>query len=132
MGKSKNKKKPIRGSGFSVTIPTEPTAGDAKDKAVMVVRVLDEGAFVTEYPIKEGNSIMFRVGGTVAAYMIREGGAPDEDMFMDFNGSNVEDVTVEYKHALAGPQKKVMRPGQRLTLNAVVAKEWKFTAPNWE
>ena len=33
----KRKKKPVRGSGFSVTLPTEPTAGAAKDKPIMAV-----------------------------------------------------------------------------------------------
>ena len=36
---SKKKKKPVRGSGFSVTLPTEPLAGAAKDKPVMAVMV---------------------------------------------------------------------------------------------
>ena len=128
----KGKKNPVRGSGFSVTIPTEPTAGAAKDKPIMAVIVLDEGVRILEYEIKEGNSISFRVGGTIEAFMERIGPAPDADMFMDFDQGNAEDVTVEYEHALAGPQKKVMRPGQRLTLNAVVSRHWKFTAPNWE
>lgn len=132
MGKHKNKKKPNRGSGFSVTIPTEPLGGAAKDKAIMAVVVLDNGALILEYEIKEGNSIAFRVGGDVEAFMERIGPAPDADMFMDFDSSNAEAVTVEYEHALLGPQTKVMGPGQRLTLNAVVSRHWKFTAPNWE
>ena len=36
MAKSK-KKKPVRGSGISVTLPTEPTAGAAKNKPIMAV-----------------------------------------------------------------------------------------------
>ena len=64
--------------------------------------------------------------------MQRVGPAPDSDMFMDAASTNAEPVTVEYEHALAGPQKKVLRAGQRLTLNAVVARHWKITAPNWE
>ena len=131
MGKKK-KKKPVRGSGFSVTLPTEPMAGAAKDKPVMAVLVQDEGVQILEYEIKEGNSINFRVGGTIEAFMQRIGDAPDGDMFMDANSSNAEEVTVEYKHALAGPQKKVLRAGQRLTMNPVLSKEWKITAPNWE
>ena len=65
---SKKKKKPVRGSGFSVTLPTEPTAGAAKDKPIMAVLVQDEGVQVMEYEIKLGNSISFRVGGTVAGF----------------------------------------------------------------
>ena len=129
---AKHKKKPIRGSGFSITLPTEPTAGAAKDKPIMAVMVRDEGAMVMEYEIKLGNSISFRVGGTVQAFMERVGPAPDTDMFMSADASNAEPVTVEYEHALAGQQKKVLRPGQRLTLKPVVSRRWRITAPNWE
>ena len=131
MAKSK-KKKPVRGSGFSVTLPTEPLAGAAKDKPVMAVLVMDDGKEILQYEIKVGNSISFRVGGTVAAFMERVGPAPDSDMFMDADAGNAEAVTVEYEHALAGPQKKVLRPGQRLTLAPVISRRWKMTAPNWE
>ena len=57
-----------------------------------------------EYEVKEGQSIQFRVGGTVKAFMERVGDAPDGDMFMDADSSNVENVTVEYEHALSGFQ----------------------------
>ena len=87
---------------------------------------------VMEYDIKLGNSISFRVGGTVEAFMERVGPAPDSDMFMSADASNAEPVTVEYEHALAGPQKKVLRPGQRLTIKPVVSRRWRLTAPNWE
>ena len=83
----KKPKKPVRGSGISITLPTEPMAGAAKDKAIMAVLVQDEGATILEYEIKEGNSIQFRVGGTVEAFMERVGPAPDGDMFMDAAGS---------------------------------------------
>ena len=129
---AKHKKKPVRGSGFSVTLPTEPMAGAAKNNPIMAVLVQDEGVTIMEYEIKEGNSINFRVGGTVQAFMERVGPAPDGDMFMDANANNAESVTVEYEHALAGPQTKKLGPGQRLTLNAVVSRRWKMTAPNWE
>ena len=128
----KNKKKPVRGSGISVTLPTEPMAGAAKDKPIMAVLVQDEGARILEYEIKEGNSIQFRVGGTVEAFMERIGPAPDGDMFMDAASGNVESVTIEYEHALAGPQTKTLQAGQRLTLNPVVSRRWKMTALNWE
>ena len=128
----KKKKKPVRGSGFSVTLPTEPTAGAAKDKGIMAVMVQDEGVSILEYELKLGNSIEFRVGGDKIGYMERIGPAPDSDMFMDADTTNKESVTVTYDHALAGPQKKVLGPGQRLTLNAVISKHWVFTAPNWE
>ena len=36
-------KKPNRGSGFSVTLPTEPMAGAAKNVKVMAVLVQDNG-----------------------------------------------------------------------------------------
>ena len=98
----------------------------------MAVMVRDEGAMVMEYEIKLGNSISFRVGGTVQAFMERVGPAPDTDMFMSADASNAEPVTVEYEHALAGQQKKVLRPGQRLTLKPVVSRHWKITAENWE
>ena len=132
------KKKPVRGSGISVTLPTEPTAGAAKDKPVFEVQVQDEGNLVLEYKIKEGNSIQFRVGGTVVAYMQRpeniddRAEIPDSDMFLDAAAGNVEPVTVEYDHALSGPHMTVLPPGQRLTINPVVSRHWKITAPNWE
>ena len=75
---------------------------------IMAVLVQDEGVQILEYEIKEGNSIQFRVGGTVEAFMQRIGPAPDGDMFMDAAASqHAERVTIEYEHALAGPQKKV-------------------------
>ena len=37
------KKKPTRGSGVSVTLPTEPLAGNAKTTPIMAVMVQDEG-----------------------------------------------------------------------------------------
>ena len=40
---AKHKKKPARGAGFSVTLPTEPMAGEAKNKPIMAVLVQDEG-----------------------------------------------------------------------------------------
>ena len=52
-----------RGSEISVTIPTEPMAGRAKNVPVMEVRVMDEGALVLEYKIPEGQAISFRIGG---------------------------------------------------------------------
>ena len=129
---SKKKKKPTRGSGVSVTIPTEPMAGAAKDTPIMAAMVQDNGVQVLEYEIKEGQSIQFRVGGTFEAFMERIGPAPDGDMFLDADQSNTESITVEYEHALGGPQTKRLGPGQRLAVNAVAARHWKMTAPNWE
>ena len=83
MAKKKPAKKPNRGAGVSVTLPTEPLAGAAKTMPIMAVMVQDEGASILEYEIKEGQSIQFRVGGTVKAYMERVGDAPDGDMFLD-------------------------------------------------
>ena len=31
---------------------------------------------------------------------------------------------MEYEHALAGPQKKILRPGEQLSINAVVSRRW--------
>ena len=128
----KKKKKPVRGSGFSVNIPTEPLAGAAKTKPIMSLLILDEGEKVLEYDIKLGGSILFRVGGTVRAFMERTGDAPDSDLFLDAESSNSEQITVEYEHALSGPQKVLLAPGQRLTLNPVVSRRWVMSAPNWE
>ena len=75
--KKKPAKKPTRGAGVSVTLPTEPLAGDAKSTPIMAVMVQDEGAPILEYEVKEGQSIQFRVGGTVKAFMERTGPAPD-------------------------------------------------------
>ena len=132
MAKKKPAKKPTRGSGVSVTLPTEPLAGAAKTAAIMAVMVQDEGASILEYEVKEGQSIQFRVGGTVKAFMERVGDAPDGDMFMDADSGNVEPVTVEYEHALSGHVSVSLLPGQRLTINPVVSRHWIMTAQNWE
>ena len=132
MSKKKPKKSPTRGSGVSVTLPTEPLAGAAKNTAIMAVMVQDEGSSLLEYDIKEGQSIQVRVGGTVKAYMERVGDAPDGDMFMDADSSNVESISVEYEHALSGLQRVNLLPGQRLKINPVVSRHWIMSAPNWE
>ena len=132
MSKKKPKKRPKRGSGFSVTLPTEPLAGVSKTTPIMAVIVMESGVKILEYDIKLGGNIEFRVGGETEAYVERVGPAPDSDIFMDASAGNVEAVTVEYEHALAGPQTKILRAGQRLTMQAVVARHWKVTAPHWE
>ena len=130
---AKHKKKPESAVvAFSVTLPTEPLAGDAKNKPIMAVLVQDEGTSILEYEVKEGQSINFRVGGTVKAHMERIGPAPDGDMFMYADTGNADPVTVEYEHALAGPQTKVLWPGQRLEVNPVMSRQWTITAPKWE
>ena len=53
--------------------------------------------------------------------MERVGPAPDSDIHMMAGAGNAESVTVEYEHALAGPQKKILRPGEQLSINAVVS-----------
>ena len=128
----KSAKKPTRGSGVSVTLPTEPLAGDAKTTPIMAVMVQDEGTPILEYEIKEGQSIQFRVGGTVKAFMERVSAAPDGDMFLDADGGNVEPVTVEYEHALSGAVTVALQPGQRLSINPVMSRHWTMAAENWE
>ena len=80
------KKKPVRGSGVSITLPTEPTAGDAKAAAVMAVMVSDDGVPILEYELKLGNAIEFRVGGATKAFMERVGPAPDSEIYIDTLG----------------------------------------------
>ena len=87
---------------------------------------------ILEYEIKDGQSITFRVGGSIAAFMQRVGDAPDADMYLDADGGNVEPITVAYENALAGPQSIDLLAGQRLKLNPVLSRHWKMTAPNWE
>ena len=130
--KRNRRKKPTRGAGVSVTLPTEPLAGDAKTTPVMAVRVMDEDTLLLEHEITEGASRQFRVGGTVKAFMQRVGPAPDADMFLDADGGNVESVTIEYEHALSGFQTVSLQPGQRLSINPVVSRRWVMTAQNWE
>ena len=125
-------RKPTRGCGVSVTLPTEPLAGDAKTTPIMAVMVQDEGTPILEYEIKEGQSIQFRVGGTVKAFMERVSAAPDGDMFLDADGGNVEPVTVEYEHALSGAVTVSLQPGQRLSINPVMSRHWTMAAENWE
>ena len=132
MSKKKPQKRPERGSGVSITLPTEPLAGAAKTAPIMAVMVQDDGASILEYEIKEGQSIQFRVGGTVKAFMERVGDAPDGDMFMDADGSNVEAINVEYEHALSGLQHVSLPPGGRVTINPVVSRHWIMSAQNWE
>ena len=122
-----------RGCEITITVPTEPMAGRAKNVPVMEVMVLDDGVQILQYPIPEGQSITFHVGGSIKAYMQRtEAPVPDVDMSATAGTRNKENVTVEYQHALAGPQKKELRPGQKLTVNAVTARNWVMTAPTWE
>ena len=93
----------------------------------------DEGASILEYEIKEGQSIQFRVGGTVEAFMERVGPAPDGDMFLDADGSNTEAITIKYEHALSGSVTVTLQSGQSdLSINPVVSRRWVMTAPNWE
>ena len=51
---------------------------------------------------RKEQSINFRVGGTIEAFMQRVGPAPDGDMFLDANADNRESVVVEYEHAQGG------------------------------
>ena len=108
-------------------------AGKAKNVPVMEVQVQDEGVAILHYPIPEGQSITFHVGGSIVAYMQRtEAPVPDVDMYAVAGSRNKEPVTIEYQHALAGPQKTQLRPGQKLTVNAVAARNWVMSAPTWE
>ena len=125
-------KKTNRGSAISVTLPTEPLAGAAKNEPIMAVMVQDEGVQILQYEIPLGQSITFRVGGSIKAYMERVGPAPDSDMFIDADAHNREPITVEFEHALTGMQTKVLRPNQRLTLQPVASRRWVMTAPTWE
>ena len=122
-----------RGSGFSITLPTEPTAGAAKKKPVMALLVKDGGSIIFEYEIPLGQSISARrVGGTVKAFMERVGDAPDSEVWLIAASDNQEPVTVEFEHALAGPQKVAVNPGQKLTINPVVARHWTMSAESWD
>ena len=95
MAKKKPGKKPTRGSGVSVTLPTEPLAGNAKTTPIMAVMVQDDGTPILEYEIKEGQSIQFRVGGTVRAFMERLGPGPGRRYVPGRRQcSNVEPVAV--------------------------------------
>ena len=128
---SRKARKPVRGSEFSISLPTEPMAGAAKTEPVMAVMVQDDGALVMEYELTLGSSIAFRVGGSFKAFMERVGPAPDSDITMMASADNVEPVTVEYEHALIGERKEVLKPGEQLSINAVVSRRWVMTAPNW-
>ena len=98
----------------------------------MAIMVQDDGVSLLEYEVKEGQSIQVRVGGTVKAFMERVGDAPDGDMFLDADSGNVEPVAVEYEHALSGPQRVSLQPGQRVSINPVVSRHWVMSAQNWE
>ena len=62
-----------RGSAITVTLPTEPLAGEAKNKPILAVLVMDDGVQILQYEIPLGQSITFRVGGTIKAFMERVG-----------------------------------------------------------
>ena len=64
--------------------------------------------------------------------MERVGDAPDSEVWAITGGSNKEPVQVEFEHALAGPQNKMLRPGQKLTINPVVSRRWVMSAKSWE
>ena len=98
----------------------------------MAVKVEDKGEFLTEYDIPEGQSIEFRVGGDVIAYMQRVGPAPDGHMYFDADQDNVDEITIDFEHALSGPQTITLTPGQRSEIKPVVSRHWKITAPRWE
>ena len=106
-------------------------AGAAKTEPVMAVMVQDDGVQILDYELTLGASIAFRVGGAVKAFMQRVGPAPDSDIKMIAGSGNVEPVTVEYEHALSGSQKVTLRPGEQLSINAVVSRRWVMTAPTW-
>ena len=137
MAKKKEKSKTTgRGCGVTITLPTEPTAGAAKKKGIMGVLVQDEedgkNVKILEYNIPLGQSITFRCGGTIKAYMQRIGDAPDTPVWMDADASNRGPVQIEFEHALDGKQKVALKAGQRLTINPVVARRWIMSAKNWE
>ena len=71
-----------RGSGITVTLPTEPIAGVAKNTPIMAVMVADDGVPILEYELPLGQSITFRVGGTIRAFMERVGPAPDSAVWL--------------------------------------------------
>ena len=128
----KPKKHFARGCGITITIPTEPIAGAAKNKPVMAVLVQDDGVQILQYEIPEGQSITFRVGGLIRAYMERVGPAPDGEVWAITDGGNPGPVTVKFEHALSGPQTVVLDPGRRLTINPVVSRRWEMSSEKWE
>ena len=131
---AKHKKKPVRGSGFSVSLPTDNMAGAAKTAPVMSVQVQQDGELINGYNLPLGQVIEFRVGGTYQAAIKRTGDAPDTEIRIVANYDNAETITIEFEHALeAGVLQKVkLKAGQKANLNPVVARNWLVTAPNWE
>ena len=121
-----------RGSEISVTLPTEPFAGEAKNKPVMAVMVQEDGVQVLNYEIPLGQSISFRVGGSFIAYMQRVGPAPDSEMFITANSGNKEEIKIEFEHALSGEQTVNLQAGQKYTINPVLSQHWTFSADNWD
>ena len=123
----KKPKRPVRGSGISVSLPTEPTVRGREGQARHGGH--RPGGRDLEYEIKLGQTIEFRVGGPYGGVHGRASGpAPDSEFRVVTNGDNAESITVEYEHALGGPQKVVLAPGRILRLNPVVSRHWKFTA----
>ena len=127
------KRKPVRGSEFSVSLPTEPLAGAAKTAPIMAVMVAEDGG--DHFGVRPDAGFVdriSRVGGGVKAYMERVGPAPDSDIRISASNGNVEPVTVEYEHALSGNVSVILQPGEQLSINAVVSRRWVINAPNWE
>ena len=112
------KKKPVRGSGFSVDLPTEPLAGEAKTAVIMAV-IIPEAA-LPDVDIRLGDTREFRVGGKMEAFMERVGPAPDSEFRIVTNDDNAEDITVEFQHALRRTAERwSYLPGAYLKLNPV-------------
>ena len=99
----------------------------------MAVMVQDDGVPILEYELKVGNS----ASSSASVERPRRScsgsdPAPEDDLFLDADSSNVEQITVEFEHALSGPQTVSLSPGNRLTLNPVVSRRWVMSAKNWE
>ena len=84
--------------------PRNHLASAAKNVPLMAVMVRDDGINIFEYDVKEGQSIEFRVGGTMKAFMQRVGPAPNGDMYIDATAGNKQPVVIDFEHALSGPQ----------------------------
>ena len=116
MSRKKPKKRPNRGSGVSVTLPTEPLAGAAKDAPIMAVMVQDDGVPILEYELKVGNSIQFRVGWKTKK---RSWSGSGQHRTATYSWTRTHPTSSRSRsstsHALSGPQRVSLGPGQRLT-----------------
>ena len=110
MAKKKPAKKPTRGSGVSVTLPTEPLAAGMPTTApIMAVMVQDEGTpMASNMKLRKGSPSSSASEGRSRHSWSGLALHRDSDMFLDADGGNVEPVTVDYEQCAFRPTESLV------------------------